>query len=203
MKKENGKLVVIVGSDGSGKSTIARLIKENLVKKGISVKLQHWRPYILPSPRVFSLKKTVNDPFQPHAKPTHHCLVSYFLSIYYFLDFVIGYFFVIHPSLKRRDIFIIERYAYDMIFDPVRHRLNVKYNWLAFIVKLLPEPDLVLCFYGDPTILYARKKEISIMEIERQQNLMLQYFTSKSYVKRICTTDADIHQTLINVLECL
>ena len=75
-----------------------------------------------------------------------------------------------------------------MLFDPIRHRLNITEGWVSLLCQLAPNPGLIVFLAGDPQKLYERKGELSPREIERQQNLIAQYIGCHFETIWICTT---------------
>ena len=61
-----------------------------------------------------------------------------------------------------------DRYYDDLLVDPVRYRYGAPL-WLArFVFKFMPRPDRVIVLTGDPEIIHARKKEVTMDELCRQ-----------------------------------
>ena len=171
-----GCFIVLVGADGSGKTTVANHIERRCQELGWRIVRSHWRPELLPSPRRFIGQKPSGDPSKPYAKPPHNAIVSAVLLLYYYLDFVLGYLAKIAPARRRGSLIINERYFYDAVFDPRRHRLRGT-GWLARILaNLVPKPDFVVLLHGDPSVLHSRKPELPTTDILEQQRLMLEYF---------------------------
>jgi len=87
--------------------------------------------------------------------------------VYYWLDFVLGYWFIIRPTCRKGQHFLLERGWLDMIVDPRRYglRKNVLIRMLSFLV---PRPDLLVVLDVDPALAHRRKPELSPEEIERQ-----------------------------------
>ena len=187
MKK--GGTVVLLGADGCGKSTIADLLMKELQERRISVNHQHWRPMLLPSPRIFIGQQPNSDPSFPHKKKIHPALLSVFLSIYYWADFWVGHFVRALSFIRMGGVLITERYIYDMLVDPVRHRLNIWEGWASFLCKVAPSPRLIVFLVGDSKILYERKGELDSEEIDRQQKRIDQCLRCYARTVSICTTD--------------
>lgn len=186
MGGKKGYLLAIFGSDGSGKSTVAKIIEDICREQGFSTSRNHWRPRLLPS-----LKKVGNTDFdttRPNNLPTRPWLVSLGIYIYFFLDFFSGYFLRFQPLLRNGEIIIYERYYYDLLFHPKRYRLQqirILANLLTFIT---PRPDLIVLLNGDPSVILTRKPELPLDEIYRQQKMMAQLLPKFGKVLRIDVT---------------
>jgi len=170
-----GIQVALLGPDGSGKTTIAEKVFEILKKPYYSDKkcIIHWRPGLLPQLNELYYKifqkneKRQNFQFTQNAKPSNFIL-SLLKLIYYTLDFILGYFLIVKPKLYRGMLVIFDRYYYNFIVDPLRSRINLP----AFIIKLfmrfILKPDVVICLDNKPEIIFGRKQELTINEIDRQ-----------------------------------
>ncbi len=157
-----------MGVDGSGKSTIVKLLKAMCDKSGKEITHLHWRPNLLPSPRRFYGGKPTYDTANPHSNALHGFITTFFLLIYYFIDFWLGYIYIIRPSKKRGGLVIFERYYYDLLTDPRRYRLK-PIRLSKALSRFVPRPDTLIILHAEPHILFERKCELTIEEIERQQ----------------------------------
>lgn len=198
-----GCLAVLIGADGCGKTTIASLLMKELQAGGLMVRHQHWRPNVLPSPRTFIGQKPSSDPTRPHEKKCHSTVGSFLLSLYYFADFWFGYFFQMRPFIHRGGVIIAERYIYDMVFDPLRHRLAIPEKWTRYLCKSAPDPDLIVVLTGDPVILHERKRELNPLEISRQQNKLDTYFANYPKAIIISTTAKSVEVCTQIIIEHL
>ena len=76
------------------------------------------------------------------------------------------YFLVI--KLYNKQIFIFDRYAHDLLIDPVRYRYSLNENITRIILKFFPHPDLWVIMSGNPKIIWKRKKEVKLKIIINQ-----------------------------------
>lgn len=166
-----GKFIVLMGVDGSGKSTVTAELRRRCAKNGITLVRLHWRPYLLPSPRRFYGGTPTYDVSNPHANKEHGTVISLVLLLYYFLDFWLGYLFVVRPCRERGAFVLFERYYYDVLCDPRRYRLK-PLRLSTWLTRFIPKPDALFVLYGDPLILHKRKQELDVEEIQRQQLLL-------------------------------
>lgn len=175
-RRAKGSFIAFVGPDGSGKSTIAKLFRNEIcrimVKDNENVKVLHFRPTIFPNLKKLFYGKNYDETKEnftnPHrAKPAG--LSSSLLRLtYYWIDYIIGYWIFLRRRCIAGQIFIFDRYFYDFIVDPYRSRINLP-SWVRFLfLKLTPKPDIVYFLDCDARTILERKKELPEEEINRQ-----------------------------------
>jgi Phosphotransferase enzyme family len=168
--RPTGLTVVVVGPDGSGKSTVADALPRTLEGLFWRTGRWHWRPHVLPGPGEV-LRRPPSDTTKPHGRDPHGRLLSSFLIGYYWLDFLLGGLLKIQVLRTRSGLAVVERGWWDMIVDPRRYRLNAPTPLMRAMGWVLPKPDLVVVLESPPEILMSRKSEISEDELSRQQSL--------------------------------
>jgi hypothetical protein len=92
------------------------------------------------------------------------------------IDYVVGYWIVVRPQIaKLPTIFIFDRYADDLAIDLKRFRIG-RVKWLASRIPLfVPRPHLIVALHAEPKVIYARKPELPLREIERQVEALRQW----------------------------
>jgi thymidylate kinase len=166
-KKRRGLFVVIAGPDGTGKSSLARLLPEacgDLFREHIHL---HFRPGLLPSPGEV-LGAEPGDPSTPHARPPRGPALSAGLLLYHWIDFLVGGWIRVIPAVRRGALVILERGWWDIGVDSRRYRLRSYPGAVGRLGRLLPRPDLVLILQAPVATLLARKSEVSGPELQRQ-----------------------------------
>jgi hypothetical protein len=88
-KRREGRFILLVGPDGSGKSTLGGRLVEELTNRFEGTRQLHWRPTLLPQAGAF-LGRSVGDTSSPHAKEPHGRILSTLVLLYYWLDFFLG-----------------------------------------------------------------------------------------------------------------
>lgn len=168
-----GRFIVLLGPDGSGKSTVAQRLKVALEKFYPNVILEHLYPKILP--RLKDVRRKINagengrheSEWQRRSKP-----VSFIKSLislcYYTLVYISGYWFAIYPRLVKGSLVVYDRYCYDYIVDPASKGVNLPRWLIRFFLMPVPKPDTVLFVYCDASAAHQRKNEIPPGEINRQ-----------------------------------
>lgn len=162
-----GLTVMIVGPDGSGKSSLAERIPGLCAGMFKREARYHWRPGILPRPGGV-VGRAPSDPSTPHLRVPHGPIVSVGLLLYYWVDFVLGDWLVYFPQRVRTGLVVVERGWWDLAVDPARYRLRVSDRLVRALGSALRRPDLTLVLEGDPEALLARKSELPRDEMERQ-----------------------------------
>lgn len=166
-----GFSVAVLGTDGSGKSTIINGIIPVLGKAlHNSVCYEHMRPNLLPSiARLFGRPEKEGPVTDPHGSKTSGFFGSFLRLSYYSLDYILGYWLKVYPALvKRPTLYIFDRYFQDYYIDPRRGRISLP-KWLIKLYEIfIPTPDIILCLGTDAEVMYARKPEVPLEEVERQ-----------------------------------
>ncbi|SMH40739.1 Thymidylate kinase [Mesorhizobium australicum] len=170
--KLRGLFVSISGPDGSGKTTVIREVAAQLetIFGAGEVRNAHFRPTVLP--RIAKVAKkarainTVDENYeQPHRAKPSGVIGSAMRLIYYWFDYLGGYFRHILPVLKRREVMLFDRYYFDMIADPSRSRIALPKRLMRVLGRLLPLPDYAFFIRVDPEEIRRRKQELTIERI--------------------------------------
>lgn len=106
----------------------------------------------------------------PHEKKPYSKLTSFAKFMLFNADYILGYYLKVRIQLGKGHLIVYDRYYYDYFMDKIRYRLDLPDGIILAFMKLIPTPDLTFILKGDPEVLYARKKEISIDEIKYQMN---------------------------------
>lgn len=162
--------IVILGTDGSGKSSAIRALEDKMRSCFGVLHSKHWRPSVLQDVGGILKKrsKTEGPTLEPHQQMPHSRAVSLCRLLYYMLDYWLGFLWE-YKLLAQNSLLIYDRYAYDMAIDPRRFRFQLPQWLLDFCVKLVPQPDMVFCLDAPVEVLRSRKQEISEEETARQR----------------------------------
>ena len=110
---------------------------------------------------------------EPHAKKPYGKLKSFAKFMFFNVDYILGYWLKVRWQLCKGHLVVFDRYYYDYYMDKIRYRLNISDRVLKMFQILIPKPDITFLLIGDASVLYERKKEIPVEEIEFQiQNLL-------------------------------
>jgi len=190
--RPTGLFVVILGPDGVGKSTLVGRLAESLEQAAFSrFRLFHWRPNVIVPQKETGL--TVAD---PHDEPPRGMLGSIVTLFGIFLDYWLGFIFILRPLLARSGLIVFDRYYHDLLIDPIRYRYGGP-MWLArFVGRLVPPPDLLfLVLDADDQVILSRKREVPLDELRRQRE-SYQQFTRGVQRATLVRTDRGIERTV-------
>lgn len=156
--------VWVVGPDGSGKSFLVEQLRERAARRGVRMHRYHQRAGLL-LPKRARASEGFDSPHKVEVRRWTGQIGKILLSL---LDFYAGFARVL--PRQRRELAIFERPPIDMAVDPRRYRLSERFGSLAGrLALLLPGPQVVAVCQGDPARIHARKPELGLDEVRRQQ----------------------------------
>jgi hypothetical protein len=196
-------IILIGGPDGSGKSTIAELLSQQLRDSGATTHRLHYRPNILFSKNGASVVE--GEPgSNPHTLDHHGIVRSGMKLVATFLDNAALH--VLDPRTARSDHVVIqERGWWDQAIDTHRYRLHpLSRHFIRFLGRCLPRPALVVVLSGPPKLIHSRKPELSVQEIARQSSAWTgaaQRIGKRSITLDIRETPEDTTRRILDALE--
>jgi thymidylate kinase len=159
--------IVILGSDGAGKSSVIKGLTDNLARGGRNVKTRHLKPQIL-MPQRGEPGAVVTD---PQGKPSLSALISLAKIFVWLIEEWYAHLFLD----QKRALLICDRYYHDLLVDPIRYRYGGPL-WIARLVgKLMPQPNLWVLLDASAEVLQTRKQEVPLEETARQRNAYLAF----------------------------
>ena len=159
-------IVSFIGVDGSGKTTLAKTINK-IFKKS---KYLHLKPYIL-----FPDRRTVIK--NPHYQKKSSFILSLFRLISWLISYKVFFF-----QNKIKKIYIFDRYAHDVLIDPIRYKQNLSQGLTKFILNFFPEPDLWIFLNPSLKTIKSRKYELPDNEVKRQIRGYKRFFSNQKNV---------------------
>lgn len=176
--RPTGIMVVLLGPDGSGKTTLTQVLQTNLRPLFSEVKYYHGHFEILPRLRHLAERLgLIGTDYKTNKKEgnsKHEIRLSPMRSLtylfYYSLDYCLGHFSVWYGRRKGQ-LILFDRYYYDYLIQP---GMSLPSSLILRIAQLLPQPDKIIYLKNDPDTIFARKPELTKKELERQSRICSQ-----------------------------
>jgi hypothetical protein len=157
-------MIWVVGPDGSGKSFLVDQLRKRASSRGIAMHRYHQRAGLL-LPKRARASDGFDRPQEVEVRRWIGQIGKILLSI---LDFYAG--FAREFGRRRRGLVVFERPPIDMAVDPRRYRLSEPFgSWAGRLALVLPGPRVIAVCQGDPDRIHARKPELDLGELRRQQ----------------------------------
>ncbi len=229
---DRAKILVIEGTDGSGKETQSKKLVEYLTNKGLRVKSYSFPIYNSPTGKIvggpYLGKPEINESYFPETSANVDPLVS---SLYYAADRRYNFLNEIEEELYKNDIIVLDRYIMSNMGHQASKAKNKKdrdkilrfIETLEFDLCELPRPDKVIFLHmpfeaakelrkdrvsGDGNenseshLRHAEKNYVEIAQMYGWHNINC--IKTKKYTKLEDIKSIDeISEEIINVVETL
>lgn len=163
-------VVVFLGPDGSGKSTIINKIKDALYNAAKPVEIIHLRKSL----RTGTVDRAVVE--NPHDQKPRGYLASFLKLIYWVAEYKLDQ-LIRRPRVLTLRLY--DRYYHDLLIDPKRYRYKGSKVLIRFFSLFVPQPILWVVLTAPAEVLHARKQEISYEETVRQIEKYRQFHESR------------------------
>jgi thymidylate kinase len=199
-----GVSLVLCGADGSGKSTAAAAVMEELrgTFSPAKVRHYHWKPPLFSTQRRAARRPAT----EPHARPPRNPLASLCYFGFHWLEFCLGSHLRFWPVTFRGGLVLIDRFYYDFFVDQHRYRLRVPQSIVRLGYFLIKKPDLVVLLDAPAEVLQGRKQEVTLAETKRQRTAYLELVRSLKNGRVIDATQppekvgADISRAILDFM---
>lgn len=172
-----GVVVALVGTDGSGKSTVAGTVAQRLEDLGLTTSSAYFGMARGNLPGVGLARKVLGVPesggeqvdsdAQPQGPPTDQAMVRRLAAWYYAVEYGWRYLSTVAGPRRRGNVVICDRYVYDLRESPWPGSRAA-----AFAEWLVPRPDLLVLPDAPAELIHARKPERSLAEQAAQQQAL-------------------------------
>jgi thymidylate kinase len=170
--RPRGVFAAFLGPDGAGKSSLTDLLAERLgghedVLKVHRVYMGSGQP-LLPTRKVVRRLHGKTGP-KAAAKPVTVRGVSPRRlrgPLHVAADEVLRYWVHVRPRLAPHGVVLVDRYAYDVL--RVNNQTVQKPWFRRLAVAVIPSPQVTFFLEGDPEVIAARKRELTVAETTRQ-----------------------------------
>lgn len=156
-----GKIVVFLGPDGAGKSTILAAIERQLSARRIVYKSYYFAPGYL---KRYRPKGDGSINTDPHNAPINSQLKNLTRLSLFLFEFHMGM-----PRVRRETpLALFDRHMIDMLVDAKRYRMTPTRWWMRLMFRWIPKPDELVVITAPAATIQARKQEVPFEETVRQ-----------------------------------
>lgn len=159
--RPRGRHIVFLGPDGAGKSSTIEALVGGLSPLFSRTEVRGFAP---------SLRQLLRRPARSTSSPHGHSTRSWPTSLLraaYWCAYALATRVSLRWAKTRSTLILNDRHFNDVLVDPVRYRYGGPRWTLQIASWLSPKPDLVILLTGDPEVIQARKKELSVPETAR------------------------------------
>ncbi|MXU65016.1 nucleoside/nucleotide kinase family protein [Oceanomicrobium pacificus] len=179
------KYIVVIGPDGSGKTSVADMLAQSLRDEGRHVARKNFSFGFMPPVSALLGRRKLKEfregePNSGMVKPLGRAHAM-FLACWYGIDHLLGY---LGPQCWRKNaVVVFARSYHDFLYQ--RAYLKLPPVLPRFFLALGPKPDLVATPMRDPQSIHDQKPELTATEITEQYERILQRFQRYSYFAAI------------------
>lgn len=161
-RQPTGLRIVLLGPDGSGKSTVIAALTQQLSQAFRAVEYRH----LFPGSLADTASRPVTD---PHAQPLRGRVGSLAKLLHFWSRYQLGNLLWLYPRQVRSTLVVFDRYYQDILADPARYRYGASLALASRLGRWLPQPDLVFILDAPAELLQSRKQEVPLAESARQR----------------------------------
>lgn len=208
--RRNGMTISFSGVDGAGKTTVMTAIEDLLWEKyRKDIKKLRQRPSILP---ILSAYKYGKEEAEKRAATTlprqgknKNPLSSLVRFAYYFADYMFGQWWVYLTHTKQSRTILYDRYYFDFIADSKRSNIRLSPKFIRGLYRWVFSPQLNIMLYARPSVILARKQELSeddIIELTDKYRVLFSKLQQKEPQNiYLCINNEDLDTTLRRIEE--
>ena len=212
LDQSGGFLLILIGPDGSGKSTISQAVLDSSMGTKLfqGTRYFHGRFEYLPELKRFrpgyrngrASQELPENPSTNGAYPAYRAVIY---PLYYVMDYALGH-WLVWKSKTLGQLIVFDRYFYDYFLQ--RQFLYCPRGLLQFLKRFIPQPDALIFLKGSPEVIHDRKPELSVEEIRRQTALCESLVGNTPYGFIVDTlhddsgrTSCDVQRIIVNQMK--
>jgi len=184
-----GPVVALVGQNHEKKTSVINNICQypQVVFSHAEVIVKHIRPYQKPFQKLYVLNKQ-NRIKKNDGSINASRKFDWFRLIYYYCQFIIGYYLKDMPISSRQQLILYTEHAVDMMASPFQYELSSQ-KGIELLYGCIKKPDLVILLYDEPEQKFLRTPEISIDEIQHKTKEYLELY-QQGYIDAIIESNS-------------
>ena len=164
-RADRGLSVVLLGPDGSGKSSVVERVRRDLCPAFVGTDRRTFPPGLL-------RRGGGGSNPAPHAQRQRSPLSSIARAVLYWFPYcALSQFTSIRAARVGGVLVLHDRHLVDALVDPRRYRYRGPAWLLRLIWRLVPKPDMVILLDAPAELVQARKQEVPPEETRRQLNV--------------------------------
>jgi thymidylate kinase len=160
-QRRRAPVIVFLGPDGAGKSTVVAKVQDGLSARGLSSRTYYFAPGFLRRYRPTATRTVTSDPHGGVQYKAPLVLAKVLLMLF---EFNLG----LYKVRRSHEIALFDRYIHDLLVDPIRYRMERVRWWMRLLLALAPVPDLFVVITSPAEVIHQRKQEVSFSETCRQ-----------------------------------
>lgn len=213
MIHHRGITITFSGVDGAGKSTMIEEVKTALQSKyrQKTVVLRH-RPSVFPILSSFrhgreSAQRKTRDQLPRQGTNTSK-VSSFFRFMYYYIDYLIGQYYIFFRYTLRGYTVLYDRYYFDFIIDSKRSNIVLPQRFMKWGYLFIFKPKVNVFLFAPLEVIKSRKNELSDEDINELTTDYKQLFAEfgKSYSRQhyLVINNTNFDETFNRVMkECI